>query len=93
MRHFFVYTKKILHTKKILPGDLVWWFSIGFIRVGAILDPFFDPFSSNTSSCAMESAKFEVIFSTIGPNTSCCAIESEEFTIKIDPESQFRHVL
>ncbi len=93
MRHFFVYTKKYFIQKKILPGDLVWWFSTGFIRVGAILDPFFDPFSSNTSSCAIESANFEVPFFTIGPFSIGSTIESEEFTIKIDPESQFRQVL
>ena len=40
MRHFFVYTKKYSIQKKIFPGELIWWFSIGFIRVGAILDPF-----------------------------------------------------
>ena len=61
MRHFFVYTKKY-SIQKIFPGELIWWFSIGFIRVGAILDPFSDPLWPNMSDATMKWMHFEVIF-------------------------------
>ena len=64
MRHFFCIYKEIFHTK-IFPGELIWWFSIGFIRVGAILDTFSDPFWPNMSGCAMKWMNSEVLFSQI----------------------------
>ena len=58
----FLDIHEIFHPRKIFPGELVWWVSNSFIRVGAILDPFLDPFWPNMSGAAMKWMHFEVIF-------------------------------
>ena len=89
MRYFFLYIqKKIFHTK-IFPGELIWWFSIGFIRVGAILDPFLDPFWPNTSGAAMKWMHFEVSFSQFTSFSIGFTIESVQSDLSFCSEITF----
>ncbi len=61
MRYLFFLDKDNLWTEN-LSGAPIWQFTIGFIRVGAISDPFSDPFPSNTLGWAIEFVKLEVPF-------------------------------
>ena len=89
---FLVRTKKYSVLKNTFwsPHLLVFhWFHKGLSHFG----PFSDPFSSNTSGCAIEFANFEVPLFKNGPFSIGSTIESATFYNLFDPESHFRQVL
>ena len=93
MRPFLSDIRENISSEKILPGELIYWFSICFIRVGTIVDNFSDPFWPNMSGCAMTWMNSEVLFSQSTSSSIGSTIESVPSDLSFWSEIAFQQGL